>query len=139
MALLVFLGIGLLAVICRFYIETKQIQVVEFKPDLKKHVNRHLSYKNSNQGKVMDHTKMKNLQPGNIKRVKEVVEAYKPSLTDFDYKFFGTVLEIEGRVLVHSLPKKMHTLEVTGGCCYIDGQQVQIHPDEVLKIARSVR
>ena len=57
---------------------------------------------------------------------------------NFEHKFFGTVLMIDGRVIIDSLPRKLHTFEVVDGQCYIDGREVKVHPDEVLKLARTI-
>lgn len=87
---------------------------------------------------MQDPTKRKSLQPGNILTTKEIKTKTLADIKNFDHKFFGTVLELEGRTLVDSLPKKLHLLECVDGVTYIDGQQVNIHPDDMLKLVRSI-
>lgn len=87
---------------------------------------------------MQDPTKRKSLQPGNILNTKEVKTKTMADVKNFDHKFFGTVLELDGRTLVDSLPKKLHLLECVDGITYIDGQQVNIHPDDMLRLVRSI-
>jgi hypothetical protein len=116
--------------------KAEQLRVVERKQEPQRRANRNSNYNRS--PKLIDETKRKNLQPGNIKTIKEVINKSVHDVQNFEHKFFGTVLEVEGRVLIDSLPKKLHSFEVLDGVCYIDGSVVKIHPDEILKLARSI-
>lgn len=117
----------------------EQFRVVEYKEPTKT-VKRQAIRANQrvHAGKTLDHTKHKNLQPGNIKVIQEVINKTVHDVKNFEHKFFGTVLEIEGKVLIDSMPKKLHLFEVVDGVCYIDGKEIKLHPDDLLKLARSV-
>lgn len=121
-------------------IKPEPIRVVERKKEIQRpNESRRVSYaKRENTGKVLDHTKHRNLQPGNIKTIQEVINKTIHNVDNFEHKFFGTVLEVEGRALIDSLPKKLHSFEVLDGVCYIDGQVVKIHPDDIVRLARSI-
>jgi len=118
----------------------QQLRVVERKDEpAKQKTSQRASYgKRESAGKLMDDTKRKNLQPGNIKTIAEVINKTIHDVQNFEHKFFGTVLMVEGRILIDSLPKKLHSFEVLDGVCYCDGQVVKIHPDEILRLARSI-
>lgn len=89
-------------------------------------------------GKTFDSTKHRNLQPGNIKTIQEVINKAIHDVKNFEHKFFGTVLEVEGKILIDSMPRKLHQFEVVDGVCYIDGNIIKLHPDDLLKLARSI-
>jgi len=130
----------------RFYVEPKaeepqQLRVVERKKESKhrEEARQRFSYsKRENAGKSLDDTKRKTLQPGNIHTIKEVVNKTVHDVKNFEHKFFGTILQVENKILIDSLPKKLHIFEVVDGVCYVDGVVVKLHPDDVLKLARSL-
>lgn len=117
----------------------EQFRVVERKDTVKVIKKQKFSYeKRVNAGKTYDHTKHKSLQPGNIKTIQEVINKTVHDVKNFEHKFFGTVLECEGKILIDSMPKKLHQFEVVDGVCYIDGREIKLHPDDLVKLARSV-
>jgi hypothetical protein len=120
--------------------EAAKIRVVEYKEERPRQTTtQRVSYqKRVNAGKLADETKRKNLQPGNIKVINEMINKTIHDVKNFEHKFFGTVLAIDGRVVIDGLPKRLHSFEVIDGVCYIDGSVVKIHPDEILKLARSI-
>lgn len=116
-------------------------RVVDYREDKKLGVSsqKRLHYsQRQNVGKTISSTKHKHLQPGNIQSIQEMINKTTHDVKNFEHKFFGTVLMIDGRVIIDSLPRKLHTFEVVDGQCYIDGREVKVHPDEVLKLARTI-
>lgn len=55
------------------------------------------------------------------------------------HRFFGTMLEVRSKVIVHGLDRRMHQLEVVDGLAYIDGRMVQIHPNDIDNLIKDLR
>ena len=135
----ILLGAALVFFVLRFYIEKQkqeQIQVVDHKVGVKR-VKSRSSYTRDHGGKLADETKRNSLQPGNSKHVRAEKAKELKDIKNFEHKFFGTVLEVENRILIRGLQKRLHTFEIVDGVSYCDGHPVTIHPDEILRLVRS--
>lgn len=94
----------------------------------------------------IDRMKRRNIQPGNagivpVGTLRDESGAVKElvSKENFHHQFFGTQLELGGRVLINGLPRRLHTLEILDGITYIDGRQIQMHPNDAYALIKQIK
>lgn len=101
---------------------------------------------------TLDSTKRKSLQPGNknlIPQGWESIEAKQPASVLIDivptpkgavqYKFFGSALCMQDKVLLQGLDKKLHKLEITDeNILYVDNEERKIHIDDIKMLKRYI-
>ena len=99
--------------------------------------------------KGIDKMKRLNLQPGNHGRVPvtfitdqetgESREFLANANQNLVHRFFGTVLELHGKVLINGLTRRVHQLEIVDGLIYVDGKEYNFHPNDVDNLIKELR
>lgn len=95
----------------------------------------------------VDHQKRKTLMPANQAVVPKGFESkdgeLAPSLElpvkDYQFKFYGSQLLIEGRAILHGLTAGMHRIEVTeDNTVYCDGKEIKLIGKDIDSIKQAV-
>jgi uncharacterized protein YoxC len=74
------------------------------------------------------------------KRRTTIAPSYTPPLeTPFEHKFFGTMLLVNGDVLIYGLDNHLHHMEIVDNSCYIDKKPWPVNAGDLERIKAAVR
>jgi len=134
--------------------EKQKSDYLRFKADGIKVAKRHPVF-------MMDETKRKSLQPANhhpipagwdlvkaeierdakskAKQNRRHTPHTPPMERNFEHKFFGSQLTVEGTKLIGGLSRGKHTMEIVGNQMFIDNDQVKINEGDLERIKDLIR